>query len=165
MATRFRFRLEQVLNLRKQVEEQKVRELAQAQGRLLEIEESLRDHARQEGEFLESYGRFEEAGAFSSDQVMAFSEYRDWLSRREKDLERREKEWAQEVERRRQTAMRASRDRRLLENLKEKRARQHAQEVLGEEQRFLDEISSIAFVRRDRAQRGTGAVSTENSGR
>lgn len=165
MANRFRFRLEQVLNLRKQVEEQKVRELAQAQGRLLEIEESLRDHAQQEGEFLDSYGRFEGTGTFSSDQVMAFSEYRDWLSRREKDLERREKEWGQEVERRRQTAMRASRDRRLLENLKEKRAGQHAQEVLGEEQRFLDEISSIAFVRRDRAQRGAGAVSTENSGR
>ncbi|HVZ81907.1 MAG TPA: flagellar export protein FliJ [bacterium] len=165
MPTRFRFRLEQVLNLRKQLEEQKVRELAQAQGRLLEIEEELRGHEQEEGAFLGSYGRFEEAGTFSSDQVMAFSEYRDWLSRRKKEMERREREWAQEVERRRQTAMRASRGRRLLENLKEKRAKQHAQEVLGEEQRFLDEIASIAFVRRDRVQRTIGAATTENLGR
>ncbi len=151
MARRFRFRLEQVLRLRKQVEELRIRELAQAQGELLKIEDSLRAHSEEEKAFLERYGEFEKIGAFNADDAMAYCQYKDWLLRREKELRRREKEWMKEVERRRQAVVKASRDRRLLENLREKQFRAHAQEVLSEEQRFLDEISSIAFVRRARA--------------
>ncbi len=133
------------------MEELRVRELAQAQGELLKIEDSLKAHAEEEKTFLERYGDFEKTGAFNADDVMAYCQYRDWLLRREKELRRREKEWMKEVERRRQAAVKASREKRLLENLREKQLRAHAQEVLGEEQRFLDEISSIAFVRRARA--------------
>ncbi len=151
MAKRFRFRLGQVLNLRKQVEELRIRELAQAKGELLKIEESLKEHSEEEKAFLVRYGDFEKKGAFNSDEAMAYCQYKDWLLRREKEYRRREREWLKEVERRRQTVVKAARDRQLLENLKEKQFRTHAQEVLGEEQRFLDEISSIAFVRRARA--------------
>src|SRR5262249_52113474 len=110
-----------------------------------------REHAEAEKAFLGSYGDFETAETFSSDDVMIYCQYRDWLSRREKEYRHREKEWIKEVERRRQAVVKASRERQLLENLKEKQLRAHAQEVSGEEQRFLDEISSIAFVRRARA--------------
>lgn len=165
MAIRFQFRLEQVLNLRRQVEESKARELAVAQGQLLEIERSIRAHVEKETEFLAAYGQFEEAGIFSSDQAMAYSEYRDWLSRREKEYRQREQDWAVEVEKRRQTVVKASRERQLLENLKEKKRRQHSQALLGEEQRFLDETASIAFVRRERAQKSVGSAATENLGR
>jgi flagellar protein FliJ len=151
MARRFRFRLGQVLNLRKQVEELRIRELAQAQGELLKIEQSLRAHAEEERAFLERYGNFEKTGAFNADDVMAYCQYKDWLLRREKELHRREQEWMKEAERRRQAVVKASREKRLLENLKKRQFREHAREVLGEEQRFLDEISSIAFVRRARA--------------
>lgn len=165
MAKKFEFRLEQVLGLRKQVEEVRVRELAQAKGRLLEIERSLREHAQTEAEFLSTYGEFERTGGFHSDQVMAYCEYKDWLSRREKEYRRQEKEWSEEVERRRQKAVKASRDKKLLENLKEKKRKIHAGEVAAEEQRFLDEISSIAFIRRDRAQGRGDAGGAINSGR
>ncbi len=151
MARRFQFRLGQVLNLRKQVEELRIRELAQAKGELLKIEDSLKAHAEEERAFLGRYGDFEKNGAFNADDVMAYCQYKDWLLRREKEYHRREQEWMKEVERRRQTVVKASRERRLLENLREKQLRAHAQEVLGEEQRFLDEVSSIAFVRRARA--------------
>lgn len=151
MAKRFRFRLGQVLNLRKQVEELRIRELAQAKGELLKIESSLKKHAEEEKTFLGHYGEFEKAGVFNSDEVMAYCQYRDWLLRREKEYRRREQEWIKEVERRRQVVVRVSRERQLLDNLKEKQLRAHAQEVLGEEQRFLDDTSSIAFVRRARA--------------
>ena len=157
MAKRFRFRLEQVLSLRRQVEEVRVRELAQAKGYLLRVEEALKAHAEEESRFLETYGQFERVGAFDSDQAMAYCEFKDWLLRREKEYRRREKEWAEEVEKRRQAAVKASRDRRLLERLKEKKQTEHLREEAGEEQKFLDEVSSIAFVRRDRAQRALPA--------
>jgi flagellar FliJ protein len=165
MAKRFQFRLEQVLNLRKQMEEMRVRELSQAQGQLLKIEESLRAHAEEERDFLGKYGDFEKNGQFSVDQVMAFCDFKDWLIRQEKEYRRREREWSKEVEKRRQEVVKASRARRLLENLKEKQLLTHSQEVLGEEQRFLDEISSIAFVRRNRGQKAVSADTVENLGR
>ena len=108
MAKRFQFRLEQVLGFRKSVEETRVRELAQAKGRLLEIEESLKRHRDEEGKFLEMYGSFERNEGFNSDQVMAYCDYREWLASRERDYRRREREWAQEVEKRRLAAVRAS---------------------------------------------------------
>ncbi len=165
MAKRFEFRLEQVLGLRKQVEEVRVRELAQAKGRLLQIEEALKEHSKNENQFLKTFGEFEKTGEFEADQAMIYCEYKDWLLRREKEYHRQEKEWVDKVERRRQIAVKASREKKLLENLKEKKKRAHGQEVLGEEQRFLDEISSIAFVRRDRAQNAAGADLTINLGR
>lgn len=158
MAKRFEFRLEQVLVMRKRVEDVRVKELAHAKGELLKIEDALRTHSQEEGRFLEMYGEFEKSEKFNADQVMAYCDFRDWLVRREKEYRRREQDWNKEVERRRQIAVKASRERRLLDDLKEKQKRAHAQEVLGEEQRFLDEISSIAFVRRDRAQKATAGL-------
>lgn len=165
MAKRFQFRLEQVLGLRKQMEDVRVRELSQAKGQLLQIEESLKEHAREEDDFLKMYGNFEKTETFNTDQIMAYCEYKDWLLRREREYHRREQEWVKEVERRRREAVKASRARRLLENLKDKQKRTHNQEVLGEEQRFLDEISSIAFVRRERAQNAQKDALTETLGR
>jgi flagellar FliJ protein len=162
MAKRFQFRLEQVLSLRRQVEEVRVRELSQAQGQLLKIEESIRAHAAEEQDFLGKYSDFEKNGEFDAGQVMAFCDYREWLLRQEKEYRRREREWSKEVEKRRQEVVKASRARRLLENLKEKQLRTHSKEVLGEEQRFLDEISSIAFVRRNRSQKAVNADTAEN---
>ena len=157
MAKRFEFRLEQVLSLRKQVEEMRVRELAEAKGQLLRLEEALKAHREEERQFLEMYGEFEKTGGFSAEQVMSYCEFKEWLAGREREYRRREKEWIKETERRRLEAVKASRGRRLLENLKEKKRLAHQKELSAEEQRFLDEISSIAFIRRDRAQSAQGA--------
>src|SRR6185503_6894176 len=114
MAKRFQFRLEQVLSLRKQVEDVRIRELAQAKNRLLEIEQALKVHAETESEFLGTYSEMERAGSFNADQVMVYCDYKEWLRRKEKEYRNREKEWIKEVERRRQEAVRASRQRQLL---------------------------------------------------
>ncbi len=155
MAKRFQFRLEQVLSLRKQVEDVRIRELAQAKNRLLEIEQALKVHAETELEFLETYSEMEKAGSFNADQVMVYCDYKEWLRRKEKEYRGREKEWIKEVERRRQEAVRASRQRQLLDNFKERQKSKHEKDISSEEQKFLDEISSIAFVRRERAKKAT----------
>ena len=165
MAKRFQFRLGQVLELRKQIEELRVKELSQAKGRLLQIEESLKEHLEAEDQFLGTYGEFERTGDFNTDQAMAYCEYRDWLTRREREFRRQEKEWSAEVDKRRQKAVRASREKKLLENLKVKKMQEHSLEILGEEQRFLDEISSIAYVRRERARELAAADITIKFGR
>lgn len=150
MALRFRFRLEQILTLRKLVEDARIKELALAKGELLKIEESIRVHQGEETDFLVTFSEMERTGAFDVDQGMAFSDYKNWLIRREKALKKLEEEWQKEVDRRRDLAVKASREKKLLENLKEKQQKAHLNEVSVEEQKFLDEISSIAFVRRER---------------
>jgi flagellar FliJ protein len=153
MARRFRFRLEQILNLRQQTEEIRTRELAEAKGELLKIEDSIRRHHDNEMEFLESFAEMERLGVFDVDQAVAFSDYKTTLIRQEKNLLKREGQWQAEVNRRRVLAVKASREKKLLENLKEKQEKAHLNEVVAEEQKFLDEISSIAFIRRERSMK------------
>jgi flagellar FliJ protein len=154
MAKRFQFRLEQVLNLRKQVEDIKVRELAVAKTRLLEAEKVLNEHLEKEKEFFETYGDMGN-GSFTADRASTYYDYKDTLEQQEKTHRERQNDWMLEVERRRREAVKATRQRQLLENLKEKKQRVHAQEVLSEEQKFLDEVSSIAYVRRERAKKSS----------
>lgn len=151
MALRFHFRLEQILTFRKQREEVCTKELALAKSDLLKIEKLIRIHQENEADFLAAFSEMERMGVFDVNQGIAFSDYKNWLHRREKDLEKKEKDWAGEVERRRVLAVKASREKRLLVNLKETQQKTHSNEIAVEEQKFLDEISSIAFVRRERA--------------
>jgi len=110
MALRFRFRLEQILTLRKQVEDVRTRELALAKGELLKIEELIRAHREEETDFLYTFSEMERTGAFDVDQGMAFSDYKNWLIHREKTLKKKEEEWQEEVNRRRALAVKASRE-------------------------------------------------------
>ncbi|HXL73656.1 MAG TPA: flagellar FliJ family protein [bacterium] len=153
MAKRFQFRLEQVLNLRKQVEEIKVRELAVAKIRLLEVERVLNEHVEKQDEFLSAYSELEKEGFFTAEQVMTYCDYKELLSKKETEYRERQNDWMLEIERRRREAVKVSRQRQLLDNLKDKKMRAHTREVQNEEQKFLDEVSSIAFVRRERAKR------------
>ncbi len=152
MAKRFEFRLEQVLNLRKQMEEVKVRELSVAKTHLLEAEKALNAHLEKEKEFAKTYGDMAN-GTFTADRAATYYDYQETLVKQEKTCRERQNDWMLEVERRRREAVKATRQRQLLENLKEKKQRAHAQEVQSEEQKFLDEVSSIAYVRRERAKK------------
>ncbi len=155
MAKRFQFRLEQVLNLRKQVEEVKVRELASAKIHLLEVEDVLIKHVKKQDEFLNACDDLEKEGFFTAEQVMTYCDYKELLSKKEREYKERQNDWMLEVERRRREVVKVSRQRRLLENLKEKKKRAHTLEVQNDEQKFLDEVSSIAFVRRERAKKSS----------
>ncbi|HTA76510.1 MAG TPA: flagellar export protein FliJ [bacterium] len=153
MVQRFQFRLEQVLSLRKQLEDVKVRELAVAKKHLLEIETALNKHVEKQEEFLKACVELEKNGMVTAEQVMTYLEYKEALLKEEKEFRKRQNDWMLEVERRRREAVKASRQRQLLENLRDKKKRVHAQEVQQEEQKFLDEVSSIAFARRERAKK------------
>jgi flagellar protein FliJ len=147
---KFEFRLQGVLNYRKQMEDARVRELATAKGALLQVEEALKSLSLEEAVFFEDAGSLRRQTALTADQAVLQSLYWDRLLTKEKVFKDLEKQVTEEVETRRQKALAASRDKKLLENLKERKLRVHQAEVAGEEQRFLDEHSAVAFVRRER---------------
>ena len=149
MPKKFSFRLEGVLSYRTQVEETRARELAQAKGVLLQTEEVLESHLGSQEDFRRDYSRMQEAEAVRVEALAAYGEYWDSLLAREKRLEALRREAMEEVERRRQRALEASRDRKLLENLKKRKWTSYIHETEREEQKALDEFSAIAYVRKD----------------
>ena len=162
MAKRFQFRLQQVLSYRKQAEDFCVRELAEAKGALLRHEEVMKAHSGEEEVFLRQYRNLEKAGKFRINDAILQSERQHDLFERSKKDRLRIAELSQKVEEKREAAIQASRNRRLLENLKERQLGLHLSSEAREDQKFLDEISSIAFIRRDRAEKIVAADFTEN---
>jgi flagellar biosynthesis chaperone FliJ len=113
----------------------------------------LNKHLKKQDEFLNVYEELEKERFFTAEQVMTYCDYKELLSKTEREYRERQNDWMLEVERRRREVVKVSRQRQLLENLKDKKKRIHTLEVQNDEQKFLDEVSSIAFVRRERAKK------------
>jgi flagellar protein FliJ len=146
---KFSFRLQSVLNYRGQVEDTRVRALSQAKGVLLQVEEAIESHLGTQEDFRREFTRVQGSGSVVVEALAAYGDYWDSLLNREKRLEALQREAAEEVERRRQKALEASRDRKLLENLKKRKWTAYISESEREEQKALDEFSAIAYVRKD----------------
>jgi flagellar FliJ protein len=150
MPKKFSFRLQSVLNYRVQVEEQYTRDLAKAKGVLLQVEDAIQEHLGRQENFRQEFTRAQCVGGTVTAEVLAsYGERWDALLAREKRLHLMEREATEEVERRRGMVMEASRERKLLENLKKRKWTAYIHETEREEQKALDEFSSIAYVRKD----------------
>ena len=157
MARAFSFRLDQVLGYRRQLENLSIRKMAQAQGQWMGVQAALEERKNQKDDLRGWFSEEEKKGSFFVEQAAGYTEYLDFLSGQEKSLRTKEKKAKAEIEKCREEVVRAAQKRRLLEGLREKRLLAHQAEVLKEEQGFLDELSSIAFIRRDRASRARRA--------
>jgi flagellar FliJ protein len=157
MARAFSFRLDQVLSYRRQLENLSIRKMALAQGRLQSVQTALEEREDQEDDLRGWFSDEEKKGSFSVEHAAGYTDYLNFLSGQEKSLKAKEIKAKAEVEKCREEVVRAAQKRRLLEGLREKRLLAHDAEVLKEEQGFLDDISSIAFIRRDRASRARRA--------
>ena len=153
MARAFSFRLDQVLNYRRQLEDLSIRRMADARAERARIQLDLAERQGQKDELRDWFSGEERQGAFAVEEANAYNDYLDFLSGQEKSLKRKGRDAEVEVEKRRVEAVEAAKKRRLLEGLREKRLSAHEAQVAKEDQAFLDDISSIAFIRRDRASR------------
>ena len=133
---RFRFGLEKVLELRQYHEQEAKNELGQAIGVLTAIENAIknnaviRHHAAQE--------RFTGINADAS-SVLAWDSY---ILRLEQEAERLMEEAAKAeliVEEKRNQYLEASRELKVMEKLKEKRAQEHRKAMFAAETRELDD--------------------------
>jgi len=139
----FSFRLEKVLNLRKFYEDEAKIELGRAVGVLAELESKLRSLAREKADALDAQ--------FSPENsVNEIQQYMFYLIRLENTKERLLKEAAlaeMKVEEARTKFLEASRERKVLDKLKEKGQKEHKKSILYEEAKTLDDISSGAKLR------------------
>ena len=142
MATRFRFRLEPLLKLRKSLEQEAQRQLAKAVTARNEAEGRLQDLERRHRDGLAS----RRSAPGQTIDLAVWADLERFLVILEKrilhaklDLEEAE----QRVVKARQTLTRAHQDHLTLLRLKERRQEQHAREAFLEEIRQADEIAVL----------------------
>lgn len=142
MTKPYKFKLEKVLEFRRQTEDQAKLALAKAQERL-EAERRALQALMSERE--------EREAAFAAGKDWQAADlwlWESWRKRLKLDIghcQGRIRTCETEVERARAELVNRAKDRKLLEKLKEKQAVRHAREAQAVEQKGYDEISTILF--------------------
>jgi flagellar FliJ protein len=135
---RFDFSLEKVLELRRYREQETELELGRAMGELMVIEQRIRELA--ETRSLAAAGRFTPGN--SAVDIRNYELYIVRLDKEREDLLEAAAKAAQKVEEARRIYLEASRDRKVMDKLKEKRAAEYRRETLAEETKVLDDTAA-----------------------
>lgn len=142
----FNFRLQRVLHYKQQVEGQKKQELFH----LLKIfhEEEKVLHRLNEL-LLQKLSEFEtkQEGDLDILELLFYSSYVARVNREIEEQQKKLVELSKRIEKKREEVIVASRERRVLEQLREKKYKEFLREEGRREQKFLDEIGNNAYVR------------------
>ena len=142
----FKFKFQPILNLRKHHEDQCRTRFKEEQIKLWRIEEELAT--------LQTVKKQREAeteqlsvGVISLEHLLSGSKYLAYLRRKQDETNARRVCQEKEVEQARTVLVQARKETKVMEKLKEKRARAEAEEQLREEQKTLDEIAITQIYR------------------
>ena len=132
---KFSFNLEKILSLRKHREQEREIELGRAIGILSEIEQNIRFVTEERFRSGEQYSG-------NSATIRSYMLYADRLDRQKEQLLSDAAVAEQKVDEARVVYIEASRDRKVLDKLKEKREEEYKKFVLDEETKNLDDLAS-----------------------
>jgi flagellar FliJ protein len=140
---RFRFSLEKVLELRKYREQEARLELGRAVGELQAIEDQIRETG--------AVRHNAAAARFSSGNAPEIINYENYINRLDQLKEKLLKDAAAAelvVEEKRKAWLEASRDRKVVDRLREKREAEYRGKMAKEERAELDDIANDRQIRR-----------------
>ncbi len=149
---KFTFRLETLLRLRRQAEDECREALAAAVEAVRQAHETVRQLEAEREALERAWAEAERTSGTSVETLRDFEAYRAVLQRR---LNAAHAKLAQTCEHEalcRTRLQDASKKRRILEKLRERHARRHADALFMEEQGQLDEHGTTRFVRRKETQ-------------
>ncbi|MGE4552970.1 MAG: flagellar export protein FliJ [Desulfovibrionaceae bacterium] len=145
MAKPFRFRLDKVLDYRRQLEDQAKLDLAEAQrlhdrqaARTLEVENALKRHLRKQW-----------AENATAGELWLWRQYKAALEQDLVDARAELARLALKLQKCRQDLVQRSKERKLLETLKDKQAKRHTHEEGLREQKEYDELAALRHPRED----------------
>ena len=134
------FKLEQVLVFRREMEKLRKQEFASAQDELYQAHQELRHEEQLVEQLTRDFHQYQPKIACIDDIRM----YADYFARKREDI-RQQKEQIevldQIMDEKRADLMEASKDKKVLESLREKKAEEFRKEMATKERNFLDEIS------------------------
>ncbi len=145
---RFQFKLQTVLDVKKKREEVLQAELAQLRELYQQQQESLA-HLEEKHLFYQAQLQNQREDQLEIKSILAHLEYLKFIagqiSQQEEELSR----LTEALEGKRASLVEASQECQLLEGLKERERVGHLLEYRREEQRFLDEVAQLSFVRKE----------------
>jgi len=144
----FVFNLEKVLNLRKYREDEAKIELGRATGVLAELESRLMAVGRERVKAEAAHF----AKGNSADEIRQYMYYIVRLENMQEHLLHEIAMAELKVEEARAAFLEASRERKVFDKLKEKRQKEYHKEMLREETRVLDDLSSGTYAEMQRHQ-------------
>ncbi len=146
---KFEFRLQRVLEIKEEIEKQKEREFGEAQKVVLDIIYNIEVMNRQYHQCCEE---IEQKTSQEHVDTIEMQNYYCYIRKIKNDTEQlyeKKRKAEAEVERRRVVLIEASKDRKVLENLKERKINLYQEELNRFEQNVIDEIASNKFARGD----------------
>ncbi len=141
----FRFRLQPALNYRKQIEEQVMSEFADMKSRLEREKETLRSLKRRKADLISRLKKMGENKFRAADASIYFS-YVDYIKCEERCQEEVICKGGEKLEEKRKELVDASKKRRILEIIKEKKLEEYMLSVSSREQKEMDEAGIVRFV-------------------
>ncbi|TET32137.1 MAG: flagellar export protein FliJ [Planctomycetota bacterium] len=139
---RFRFRLETLLRVREQKEKLKQREFAEEVGKVTEVQDQIDDIEKAIADTLETLGSKAKIG-YDPQAVLAYYRYIFNMQRYSAARSRHLETLMVEYDKKREELVQASRDKRVLENLKKRHHETWRHEVMREDQIEMDEIGNM----------------------
>jgi flagellar FliJ protein len=139
---RFRFSLEKVLELREYRERETRLELGRAVSDLQAVEDQIEETA--------AARCAASAARFSSGNILEIINYENYINRLDQQKEKFLRDAAAAelaVEEKREIYLEASRDRKIVDRLKEKREKEYRKKMLAEETKEMDDISGGRLAR------------------
>jgi flagellar FliJ protein len=134
------FKLQQVLNFRKEVEKARSIELADAKRELDSASELLRRQEQHAAEVAEELANKQSVGIDACEFLM----YSNFFHKKRKDIKLQQQEVDTldlKVAERREILLDAAKEKKVLESFKEKKVAAHRNELSIKERDFIDEIS------------------------
>lgn len=139
--TKFQFRLETLLKLRRSIRNQRRAELAEAY-QADEIAQRHQDQLADEvSQTNEQIRQATQPGSLDVDKLLDAHRYELVIATRQKQLQVQRQQLVQEIERRRQRLVEADRDVRVLEKLRERQSLQHREMEQRTDVKEFDEVA------------------------
>lgn len=145
---KFRFRLQKVMEFKEDIEKQRMLVLGEAKKRVQIEEEKLRNLQHQDQECRNRVSEKESENQINPVEMNLYYQYLKGLEDRmelQGDLILKAEE---EAEKKRQALLAVTKERKILEKLKEKRLADYTSELLKKEQFLLDDLASTNYIRR-----------------
>ncbi|MGQ9615718.1 MAG: flagellar export protein FliJ [Spirochaetota bacterium] len=136
---RFYFRLENVLRVRKKVEEGVEKEFSRRKAQLLRIEAEINELGRKLRSFIQENGNMD--GVFSAAEMVAVDNYISRIEHSIKRLKERHRQMEEEVQRYLKLLLDAKKARKTIENLKERQINIYNEESSREEGIEIDDVN------------------------
>lgn len=144
----FKFRLESVLELRKRVEDQRKKELAHLRELLHKEQDFLKELETKTVEALAGMKECQKGSVFNIEEVMRYYRYFTFCRDKIKEQISLIESLIISVEKKREDLVAASKERKILEKLKDNQLQEHKHVMDSWETKIIDELATNGYTHR-----------------